>query len=343
MSKLDIVFYRKDVSVSHLMGVDLGFGNIKLYDKNGATTYASHVSVATGERFADAMGDGQSVRAAVIEFSDNRFYTGHYAGYEGVSVGNLGLERLVGSLEIRALLYSALSKHMGNYSKLRNPLTLYVGLPFSMLKESDASSVQSSMEGWLLGDHWWKYNGESFKVNVESIVLKPQAAGALFDYILNIDGAPNGNAGILKSEVGIVSIGYNTIELMVLNGGKQVDRMGGSDMLGVRRLLELLNKGKMYTLTELDTLLRDNRLNGEMKSGINAWSEMVTAYISTAWAATWKRFGKVIVVGGGATPALLSSKIDAYFDGKAVVPSDPIQSIARGLYKRGVADAKRRG
>ena len=63
--------------MNHLMGVDLGFGNIKLYDKNGATTYASHVSVATGERFADAMGDGQSVRAAVIEFSDNRFYTWH--------------------------------------------------------------------------------------------------------------------------------------------------------------------------------------------------------------------------------------------------------------------------
>jgi len=219
----------------------------------------------------------------------------------------------------------------------------FVYFHFSMLREADSAAIQKDMESWLVSDHIWKFNKEAFKVSVDEVILKPQAAGALFDHIITMDGTPNANVNVLKSEVGVISIGYNTIELMVLSGGKQVDRMGGSELLGVRRMLELINRNKYYSLTELDMLLRDDRLNGEMEIHKAAWSEMVTSYISTAWGNTWKRFGKVLVVGGGATERLLCHKMNSYFEGKASVPSEPIQSIARGLYKRGIADVKRKG
>lgn len=323
----------------HTIGSDFGFGNMKTCDRYGASTYASHVSVVSGTRFVDSVNGGQ--RAALVEFDQGRFYTGPYAAYEGVSVGNLGMDRLVGSLEIRALFYSSLSAHFTAYSRPRQPLALYVGLPFTLLRQSDAASIQSAMNAWLLGDHTWRFNGEDWRISIGQVVLKPQAAGALFDHILNLDGTPGPQAGVLKGEVGVISVGYNTIELMVLSGGKQVDRMAGSEMLGVRRLLELLNTSNLYTLTELDTLLRDNRLNGDSSQAIGAWGEMTQSYISTTWSNTWKRFGRVIVVGGGAV--MLQAQIEKYFQGRAVVPIDPIQSVARGLYKRGVADGKRKG
>ncbi len=327
--------------MAYVMGIDLGFGNIKLADRHGTQVHASHLSLATGERFVDAISEGKSKRADRVEFGGNAFYTGQYAVYEGMPVGNLGYDRLTGSLEIKALLYSALSNHMAENSRIRVPIDAVVGLPFAMLKEEQAKTTQQVMDDWMIGDHAWVWNGEAQKVNFSSVTIKPQAGGALFDYILNMDGTPSANASIIRSEVGIVSIGYNTIELMVLDNGNQVAKWAGSEPQGVRRLLELANKKKLYTYAELDSLMRDGRLNGDLTSAIKLWSEVVSTTINDTWGANWKRFGKIIVVGGGAS--ILADHLRGYFSGKSVMPDRPIESIALGLYKRGLYDAKKKG
>lgn len=325
--------------MAYVMGIDLGFGNIKLADRHGTQVHASHLSLATGERFVDAIGDGKQKRADRVEFGGHSFYAGQYAAYEGMPVGNLGYDRLTGSLEIRALLYSSWARHMEG-SRIRVPIDAVVGLPFAMLKEDQAAATHAAMNEWLLGDHSWSWNGQSFKMSVGSVTIKPQAGGALFDYVLNMDGSPNANASVLRSEVGIISIGYNTVELMVLDNGNQVGKWAASEPVGVRRLLELANKKGLYTYAELDSLMRDGRLNGELTTAIKGWQEIISTCVSDTWGANWKRFSKVIAVGGG--PIILSDHLRKYFDGKAIVPEKSVESIALGLYKRGLYDAKKK-
>jgi glutathione peroxidase-family protein len=61
------------------------------------------------------------------------------------------------------------------------------------------------------------------------------------------------------------------------------------------------------------------------------WAREVNGEIEKRWGMAFKRFSRVIVVGGGAL--LLNEYLTHQFNGKAVLPDNPVLSIARGLYK----------
>ena len=94
-------------------------------------------------------------------------------------------------------------------------------------------------------------------------------------------------------------------------------------------MLELLNPQSAYSLGELDSALRAERL--EITSALPIWAREVNGEIEKRWGAAIQRFARVIVVGGGAL--LLKETLTRRFAGKAILPDDPILSIARGLYK----------
>jgi hypothetical protein len=60
----------------------------------------------------------------------------------------------------------------------------------------------------------------------------------LFDYLLDAQGQfiPERKA-VLKQEIGIVSIGFNTLELLTVKDKAPVQAMTAGRTLGVRRLL----------------------------------------------------------------------------------------------------------
>lgn len=323
----------------HIIGFDAGFGNVKLWDKNGGSVHASHVSVVNRARLANTLSDAED--AMIIEFDDYKFYTGQYAGFEGLHVDGLNMDRLLGSLEIRAVFYGAMTQHMAQHKKIRSTVSVMCGLPFGLLDTDSYENTLSRMNGWLMGDHEWTANGVTHSLTVSDVTIKSQAVGAVLDYGLTITGAINKGVGsLLQGEIGVVSIGYNTIELMGLSGVRQVQALTTSDNLGVRRLLEILNEDGLHSLSVLDSQLRDGNINGRLATVLPTWSQIVTSYIGTEWGRKWRAFQKVIVVGGGAL--LLREDMLAYFEGKAHVPDLPIESVSRGLYKRGVADAQAR-
>ncbi|MBP9041846.1 MAG: hypothetical protein KBF64_08755, partial [Anaerolineaceae bacterium] len=53
--------------------------------------------------------------------------------------------------------------------------------------------------------------------------------------------------------------------------------------------------------------------------------------VEKRWGKAWRRFTVVILVGGGAI--LLKNSLPYFFNGKGILADDPVQSIARGLWK----------
>jgi hypothetical protein len=193
----------------------------------------------------------------------------------------------------------------------------------------------------MTGKHQWQADGKDYKVEIIEVNVTSQPVGALFDYLLTEDGRFITNRkAAFKTEVGIISIGFNTIELLVVQDKKIVQKFTAGTTAGVRRLLELVNESSAYTLGELDTLLRSKSLN--IKTALPVWESEVTGVINKHWSKTWRRFNKILLVGGGA--ALLKDTLPYKFNGKAFVPADPVLSIARGLYKlrRQVESRKRK-
>ncbi len=125
-----------------------------------------------------------------------------------------------------------------------------------------------------------------------------------------------------------MSVGFNTLELLVVRDRAPVERFTAGQTVGVRRLLELVNTQNLYSLGELDSALRAGRL--DIANALPVWAREVNGEIEKRWGVAFKRFARVIVVGGGSL--LLKEHLTRQFNGKAVLPDSPVLSIARGLY-----------
>jgi hypothetical protein len=164
-----------------------------------------------------------------------------------------------------------------------------------------------------------------------------QPVGAFFDYLIDDSGQyiPQRKAA-LKKEVGICSVGMNTVELLVIRDRAPVDRFTSGNTLGVRRLLDICNHGDLYSRGELDSQLRAGDL--DYKSALPIWGSEVGGLVEKVWGRAWRRFACVIVVGGGAV--LLKDQLQITFQGRAFVPDAPVMATARGLYKIGRRSAR---
>jgi hypothetical protein len=193
----------------------------------------------------------------------------------------------------------------------------------------------------MKGEHTWRADGRSYQLQVDDVRVTSQPAGALFDYLLDDDGnfIPERKPH-MKKELGIVSVGFNTIELLAVRDKTPVQRFTTGSTVGVRRLLELLNPNGHYSLGELDALLRSNAL--ELTDVLPIWAREVNGAIEQRWGQQWRRFERIIVVGGGAL--LLGNHIIGRFGGKVHLPDAPVLATARGLYKQALTiSARERG
>jgi hypothetical protein len=90
-----------------------------------------------------------------------------------------------------------------------------------------------------------------------------------------------------------------------------------------------VNGQRLYSLGEMDILLRAGQL--DLSTALPIWEREVTGVIERQWGNAWRRFSAVLIMGGGAI--LLKNSLPHRFNGKGFVPENPVQAIARGLYK----------
>jgi hypothetical protein len=312
------------------LGEDLGMGANKLFGAPGGLQVLSQVATNGTQHLMNTIGLRQRQRPLEITTEHGSFYVGEGAHDYGRPVENLDFDRLTGAPEMRALLYGSWTRYQQQYGPIQQPVIMMVGLPLQMMSGETAREYANQMRQWLKGLHVWQADGKAQQLEIAEVKLTPQPVGALFDHVLDDNGKfiPE-RASLLKAEVGILSVGFNTLELLVVRDRAPVERFTAGRTVGVRRLLELVNPTGAYSLGELDTALRAGQL--EIEAALPVWAREVNGEIEKRWGTALKRFARVIVVGGGAL--LLKDALTRQFNGKAVLPDEPVLSIARGLYK----------
>lgn len=327
------------------LGLDLGMGACKIYGPMGGIQMPSHVSIADGRVVGNLAGMKASTPPAKITVDGRAYYVGGGAHEWGRPIENLDYERLNGAPEMRAIVYAALMAYQAHArTVIGEPLTLWVGMPLEPLTGSSdqVRATVAAVRGWLRGNHEFLISDETvadmpMAVTVADVRITSQATGALFDYLLADDGRfVAERKGHLKEEVGIVSVGFNTVELLVVQNNAPVQRFTAGSTSGVRRLLELGNGDGLYSLGELDGRLRAGAL--DIRQTLPIWGREVSGAIERTWGRSWRRFARVVVVGGGAI--ILNGQLA--FAGKAAVPDDPVLAIARGLYKMALMQEARK-
>ena len=313
---------------------DPGFGNIKLYGPQGPLVMQSAVGVGGGPVLARMTGLRKTSPPLRVRTHAGEFFLGEGAHDWGRPVENLDFDRLTGSPELMALLYGALTK----YGMAMEACDLIVGLPIHVLASDEAPAIKRAVRSALRGEHTWFVGEQECQVQIENVRLTSQPVGAMFDYLLDEDGQMRAaRQAALKGEIGILGVGMNTVDLLVVRNGSPVSRFTAGDTLGVRRLLELCRGTAEYSLAELDMLLRRRALDVDGATRI-WWSETV-GFIEKHWGSTFRRFHVIVVVGGGVV--LLRDALLHRFREKVHIPDDPIIATARGLYKYSCMMARR--
>lgn len=318
------------------LGFDMGMGALKLWSKPGGLQLVSQVASNGHGHLSDGiLGLKSRKRPMMVSGDFGSFYVGDAAHEHGRPVENLDFDRLTGAPEMRVLLYAALARYQDEHGPFDGPLHLMVGLPLQMMMGESAREFQKGVKTWLKGSHDFTVDGMSHHIDVEDVRQTSQAVGALFDYVLDDKGQILGDRGsVMLDEVGVISVGFNTLELLVVKERGAVERFTRGNTLGVRRLLELMNREGLYSLGELDSMVRSGGLRSEMKLALPIWSREVNGEIEKVWGVSHRRFAKVLITGGGAL--LLKETLTLQFNHKAWVPNDPVLSIARGLWKLSV-------
>lgn len=321
------------------LGLDLGMGACKIYGPSGGIQMPSHVSIADGRIIGHLAGMKSTTPPTKITVDGRAFYIGAGAHDWGRPVENLDYDRLTGAPEMRAIFYATFAELMRyaaqDWAMYSEPLSLWVGMPLEPLtgEAERVKATVAAVRAWLRGQHEFIVSNEfvtdvPMTINVADVRVTSQPTGALFDYLLDDDGRfrPDRKAHA-REEIGIVSVGFNTVELLVVQDTQIVNRFTAGTTAGVRRLLDLVNGDDLYSLGELDGRLRSSSL--DVRDALPVWSREVNGAIERTWSRSWRRFARIIVVGGGAL--LLNGELT--FAGKAYVPDEPVMAIARGLYK----------
>jgi hypothetical protein len=312
------------------LGIDAGNGAFKLFGAPGGLEFVSQAATNGTQKVLSTLGLRKSKAPLAIHNESGSFYVGAGAHDFGRPVENLDVDRFNGTPEMKALLHGSLTRYQQRYGKFSTPLAVVVGLPNEVLTGDLAEQNIENVKRWLRGMHTWTADGEPYSVEIAEVKAASQVTGGLFDYLLDAEGhfIPE-RKGAFNSEVGIITIGFGTVELMVVRNREIVQRFTSGAASGVRRLLEIVNGQRLYSLGEMDMQLRAGQL--ELREALPIWEREVTGVIEKQWGTAWKRFAAVLIMGGGAI--LLKDTLPHRFIGRAYLPDEPVQAIARGLYR----------
>jgi len=324
------------------IALDLGAGNAKLESAAGHVLLPAQVAAAREDMQAGTATGLRTTQPPLgIVINGRRFYVGLDAHAWGYPVENLDEGRFTNiAPELYAIIYGILSKTKQQYG-LPEMADVWVGVPQSTLRPE----IIGGMRNCLKGHQEWTAIRDGVEqreaLDVREVTVTSQAAGALFDFLLDEEGqfAP-GRKTLFKAEIGIVSVGMNTLELLVIEGGHPKERFTASTSIGVRRLLALVDPRRLYSRGELDTQLRNGTL--DVTAALPIWTSEVVGAVEEHWGRAARRFATTVVVGGGAL--LLGPALTIALAGKTTIPDDPLMAVARGIYKLALQkESRKRG
>ncbi len=309
-----------------LIALDVGFGNTKGIVGGRAVVLPSVVAVPAGDLGLAGIGMKTVRRARRITFDRGDFFIGPAASSWGRVVENMDFSRLA-SPEAEALLYAAVADLVPTGATVR----LVLGLPVPLLRdEAVARPVLDSLKARLVREHHLLVDGRDFSFTVAGLRAAAQPVGAWADWALDSEGRWASPAA-RNALVAVMDIGFNTLDLYGIRGGRLEPRLVGGDKVGVRRLrlLDLAAPGAPYH--EADGMIREGKIPEDTRA---TWLSEILGAAERVW--NGARPDLLLVVGGGA--ALLRDQREAFrraFRAEVVVPEEPVAANARGLWKWG--------
>ena len=319
------------------VGIDLGAGAVKIWTARGGLQFPAQVAVKVRDLIDQSLFGLELNTPKAIEFAGSSFFVGTEAHDYGMPLEDWDHDRF-DSAPVRALVYTALTLVGAQTSA---PLRVVLGLPQGIAMGSGAAERMEAARRWVSddgGEHKWLANGQRQRARIAETLATSQPRGAMVDAITDELGVVTRAGRTLhEGRVGVISIGFNTLELLALDQGRPMAVLASGELLGVRRLLETMNTARRRTAGQMDADLRSGRVN--LNGHLSQYGRQVLAQVADVWGERWRDWQGIVAVGGGVH--LLQRELESTFGALLVPISDPVLSTARGLYKLGLQTARK--
>ena len=325
------------------LAIDPGFGSFKYATSTGtAGEVVAHVApvlnVDKRVNFA-SVGMGVEAKAGprplLIRNGIGDFYVGLGAKDRGQLIENNDLDKLLDSPEARALFYAAMTK-----AQAVGKFDVLTALPLALVMGADAKRNVEQVKAWMGGAHEWEADNHPRVAHVRGVKTLSQAQAILFDYALAMNGT---EANSIAGEIGVISIGHNTIELLVFDSGRPVEAFAASEQKGVRVVLELLAEHMgADSVGVVDAWIREKRPEAlvQLRAVLPAWHSQIKGLIDRKWRNVKDRLRVVVVAGGGVLPEFAGPVMRGMFVNRLHVVHNPTGAVADGLMKLAARQAK---
>jgi hypothetical protein len=351
-------------------GFDPGYNANKVAEVQGDDifTYALPSSVGLANR---SRKDGLSLTGVIrarrnnhqpyrVSFDGVEYLVGPNVGDYTTPIDRMDFDRFTDSPELRATLYAALYRlAVGGARRPHQICTersermaLAVALPVEVIQNKDeALRVERAMRDWMVGEHVFCVDGVETALTITYIRAKiPQPVATWFDWGLDMTGQWIRGTEAMRAPTLIIDEGYNTLDVLVVEGGRISHRFTGGDTLGMRRAAERLIETVNHRYDVTLELYKSNELvrkavNGqtaeifvrgrqvdvtqETKQALGSLESEVHNFIDRAVGKTREEY-RVMLTGGGVLA--MSTMLRRMFP-QATVLYEPVLANARGLAK----------
>lgn len=317
--------------------------------KTSVKSIVGTVPKETGGLRIDIANKKNNIEPCIVNIDGKDYFVGNYAKkYSRNPISNLSGEHFTSANMLLPLTYAALGDMCSG-----ERISAMVSLPIStMLNKKASEETTEALRSLLLGEHRFTLDGKNRSFAIDLVNFTGQGVAALYSSIYDINGRVMMNSALMREKLGIIDIGFGTLDLFTLNA-LDIDAAGTSGCnLGVHFPMEEL-QARVRAKYDIE-LTQDQALeciNGQRKafyyegeqvpmqelldSVYDIWiteiEQMLQRHIRNG-----KEYARLYFCGGGVS--YISNRLKQRFP-HGVVLSNPIYANAIGCYR--VAAAKK--
>ncbi|MCT4593209.1 MAG: ParM/StbA family protein [Anaeromicrobium sp.] len=283
-------------------GADIGRGNVNIVSLNKRIAFESYCGRARSLDFEDDKTN------YIMTIDNNGYFVGEKAKLEGLSRGFQ--KKKIDKLRSLPLLLTGIFLTTDVEEVRTNIVT---GTPVS-----DYKNQRKEIEEFLKGAYKVGMYGSTKSIALENVSVFPEGAGAYFSLVLNDKGEVV-NKELATQKVGMIDIGYKTINLVVFENMKFIDKYSFTVNFGMHQVYNMIYK----RLSRAEDITPEQAENIKTGPEYDVLANRIDNDVNKFWGNT---SFKIFLCGGGAH--LLGKYFPQFF-----VMDNPEYANANGYFK----------
>lgn len=192
-----------------LIGIDLGFSQVKLVEGNKHFVFPS--LIGNPSNFELEKENQEIIDDLVVSTNDLTYYVGKKALETNNSRFCMSTDKTNSSND-KVTFLASLGLVKGK------EVDVVTGLPVEDFKKK---GLKEKLVSNMKGIHTFQFRNKTMTTNVTSVKVIPQAAGAFYDFLLTDKGKPKKEANeILNGIVRVIDIGFKTTDIITMAYGE---------------------------------------------------------------------------------------------------------------------------